>query len=178
MSIPASAKIQLIDELESIATANIEIIAHIRNVTICPLSVWPRPFGCNHATLPAISQRIRNKKRILVQLLDFIVSQVVCVALLNNKVNHIRVNVLGEQHRIFVIFQPFCYSIFFGIRNFAIYLLRYFHSIEPTHMHQPIPELRNSADRIIITVRIYEHIRVKKIQQTYLSYPSSTRLCT
>ena len=80
-------------------------------MSVCATSRWPGSLRCDNAALRRIDESVRDEKRVTPYFLDFLVTQIVCVALIGYTGDEFRANRLVNQQRLSVVFHPIGESV-------------------------------------------------------------------
>lgn len=160
------SKVKITDQIEGCASGNPELIADIRYLSIGSLGARLGHFGCYDASFAGISQTVGNEKRVAAKLGDLDVVKIRSVAFLCD-LGHKRGRCFfGEVEGLLCVglLYPIRQEILFRPK-FLVNLGRYLDSVRCTHVLQPNPELRNSIDRIVVSVRVNQDVGIEKIEQ-------------
>ncbi len=129
---------------------------------VCPRSAWLGRLSRYDTTGPVIDEGMGDEKWITADLLDFIVSQVRGVASFRYFGNASLTDVLVEHQRIPVLSQPI-YELISSFHNVVKYLPGNFHSPLPAHMNEPLPELGDPVEWIVVPSCVYEYVSVQQV---------------
>ena len=99
--------------------------------------------------------------------LDLVVSEIVCVSVVDDVLNQRGINVFVQQQGIVVsiILYPFDEKVVFLTAGFDLLdnLQRHLDATASALMGNPLPELGNLIDCVIGVVRRYQHIRIEEV---------------
>ncbi len=146
-------------------TGDADGVAHVRNATVLTLLAGRADFHCYDAPCGGLDEGIRDKKRVLADLDEFVIRQVGRVPCRHHLLDEPRISSLVEAQHVIVGLDPIEERIIIlaPSKDFVEHLDRKLEVALLRLVVDPFPELRYLVQRVVRVARSNEDVRIEEV---------------